>query len=438
MFNSNDLNLSLLKLYWSDKSFHLIVSPFIDAELFENKTYKNYIKFINSFKEKYKKLPTRAIIEEVANKKASFMDEDILQKILNKETNEETKSFIKDEMSNIYKKVKFTKTLEDAYTSLMNKDEMQENDLENYFGKFRDIILNTKKIDLGMSIYEYEKRYDDDDITTIPLGVNYPNLTNNIDGGFYRGSLYSFQAPTGYGKSVMLQNMASELLLNGYNVIYYTFTTELSEIQVGHRFDCRLTKKTKATLYDRPEFLKEQLKYIEKLGGNLMIKELPSRSNILDIDSHVENLRITKDFQPDAIIVDYADYLSPLFKEKNWNDAYVLTEVFRDLKNFARVNNVVLLTASQTNREALGKDEKERGGTKEDGSLTDTSRSAGKNEIADFVGQVIRTKTDKKQGITRLHVLKNRFGVADVKIPFRVNAECFLLSHVNKSELEKK
>lgn len=429
MFSNNQLNLQLLKLLFSNKDFYTLNNIFVQSEYFENKTYKNFVKFLKTYTDKYHHLPTKDIILEVANKKENFFDLNILNEIFNTEVTEENIQFICNEISYYYKKSEFLQAIADAYGELMNKDEVDEKIFDSHFKKFKDIIVNSKKIDLGFSIFDIEKRYEEDEELNSPFKINYPILAQQLQGGFYRGRLYLFIAPPGYGKSLTLQNIAVNLFRNGYKIVYYTFTTELSKEEVAQRVDIIISQQEKFKLLASTKLLEESLKFFKEKQGDIIYYELGNRSNVLEIQSHLELLRLKKNFYPDVILVDYADYLQPLHTEKWWGNSYhILGEVFKDLKSFARENGAALITASQTNREALETDVEERGGTKDSGSLVDVSGSFQKQEVVDFSAQLIRTKSDKKLNRMRLHILKNRFGDTDLKIVYNIIPHLFTIS----------
>jgi len=159
------------------------------------------------------------------------------------------------------------------------------------------------------------------------------------------------------GKSMGLVWLASQALLAGYNVAYYTL--ELSDTMTGLRFDSCLAKHNLTELIedidgDYRKVIGNKLKEVRNRTNknvHLIIKEYPTKSaSVNTIRNHLINLK-HKGIVPDLVCVDYADLLrsSQKYKDKR----YELEAIVEELRGLAKEYNVALWSASQSNRLGL-------------------------------------------------------------------------------------
>jgi predicted ATP-dependent serine protease len=72
--------------------------------------------------------------------------------------------------------------------------------------------------------------------TRDPISTGWPRMDEIVKGGLGKSELGVVVAPTGAGKSMVLVHLATQALLKGKTVVYYTL--ELKDTVVGQRFDC--------------------------------------------------------------------------------------------------------------------------------------------------------------------------------------------------------
>lgn len=230
-----------------------------------------------------------------------------------------------------------------------------------------------------------------------PIGF-LPGLDGDLGGGLSGGELGVVMAPPGGGKSMALVKFASEALRAGKKVVYYTL--ELSENNVGQRFDACLCGKPLRQVFEFAEKIKEMLlEYISR-GGDLYIKEYPTGyATINTIKSHLTSLKRKHDFVPDIVIIDYADIMRPLvhYGEKR----HTLTALYESIRGLAVEIGIPIWTATQTNRMAIDKEEMD---------MSHIGEALGKAATADVILGVSRTKQNKLDKKGRIHVIKNRNG----------------------------
>ena len=132
------------------------------------------------------------------------------------------------------------------------------------------------------------------------------------------------------------------------NVIHYSL--ELNESYVGLRYDASFTEIAMQNL----KWEKEQIeKKIKNLPGNLVIKYFPTRTaTVNSLSAHIEKT-ILAGYEPDMVIVDYADLLRDISSSKEHRHA--LGNIYEDLRGLGTYE-IPIWTASQANRSSLEED----------------------------------------------------------------------------------
>ena len=280
-------------------------------------------------------------------------------------------------------------------------------------GKYDEIkanIDNAMKAGTDRNIgHEYidqvEERYQANIRHTSPTPWDVVNEI--MDGGLGRGELGVFVAPAGIGKSMALVSIAAAAVEKGLNVVYYTL--ELAEGYVGSRFDSYYTNIPSQDLKFHMEDVKEA---VGKLKGNLIIKYYPTKTaSVGTLTAHLEKC-VMQGFQPDIVLVDYADLLKETNVNNNKRHDQALGSIYEELRGLAGTYGFPIWTASQANRSALEDDI--IGAEK-------IAESYSKVMIADFVVSLSRKTTDKLSGTGRWHVIKNRFGPDGLTFPSKLN-----------------
>ena len=247
-----------------------------------------------------------------------------------------------------------------------------------------------------------EERYLESVRNTITTG--WEIVDDIADGGLGKGELGVFVAPSGIGKSWALVNVGAAAVKAGLNVIHYTL--ELNEAYVGLRYDAVLSGIQAQELKYHIEEVKD---IVGKLKGKLIVKYYPTKGGTVNtLASHIEKCRM-QGFDPDLVIVDYADLLRGHGKEVR----HELGNIYEDLRGLAGEHEIPVWTASQANRSALSDDI--IGAEK-------IAESYAKIMTADLVISLSRKIEDKLANTGRWHIIKNRFGQDGITFPSKMNA----------------
>lgn len=261
--------------------------------------------------------------------------------------------------------------------------------------------------------HEYSEAIDERAEKSIrePISTGWPVLDKYLGGGYERKTITTFIAPTGAGKSMFLVNAAAALIAQGLNVLYVTL--EMADYKIGLRTDSwfsGLSIDDSAKVENR-EKVKSAIK--ERVRGRFIIKEWPTkRASVETVRSHVQRLKQTKGFKPDAILVDYPDLLKAVrtYGEKR----HELEGNYEELRGLAQEENCVMIVADQTNRGGL------------DAELVTISAIAeaySKATVCDLILTISRSPDDKVMGTGKLYIAKSRLGADGIVLPFKLDTK---------------
>lgn len=283
--------------------------------------------------------------------------------------------------------------------------------LEQIEGKKYDQISSTirEALDRGSPRdhgHEYAEEIDSRAVKSIrePISTGWPVLDKYLNGGYERKTISTFIAPTGAGKSMFLVNAACALVEQGLNVLYCTL--EMADYKIGLRADSWYSGMSIDDVSKEPAKVKAAI--TERAKGRLIIKEWPTKRATVDtIRSHCQRLIQTKDFKPDAIIVDYPDLLRAVksYGEKR----HELEGNYEELRGLAQEMNCVMIVADQTNRGGLDL---------ELVTISNIAEAYSKATVCDLILTISRTAEDKMNGTGKLFIAKSRLGQDGIVLPF--------------------
>ena len=182
--------------------------------------------------------------------------------------------------------------------------------------------------------------------------TGWTEIDKKLYGGFNRGELNIFAAPSGGGKSLFLQNLALNWALDGKNVLYISL--ELSEELCSMRLDSMLTGYNTKEVFKNAEDVGLKVGAISKKAGNLQIVQMPNGITINDVNSFMKEYEVKHNIKLDAVLLDYLDLMMPAQRKVPPSDLFIKDKfVSEELRNFAVEKDLLFATASQLNRAAV-------------------------------------------------------------------------------------
>lgn len=284
-------------------------------------------------------------------------------------------------------------------------------------GKKQNYVQKTLKEFCPEFLTKYEMKQKDPEFDRgILTGYSF---FDHVTNGCRNAEMGIIVAESGVGKSLMLNNMGIQMwhqknnifqldsFQKGYDVIYFS-----AEMPYEACFRRTLARLADVPLYgirdaklDHDEFrrLQQALKFIENFPSEFQIVDIPRGLTVEQIELRFGEACLK--FRPKIVIVDYLSLLEDdsVGGEDDW---LKLGRIAGKLHEFARVYDIVLLTAAQLNRPPQTKNK--------EGSdligLHRIGRSALIAHHANYVIQIENRKDEKSFADLIYHIIKNRDG----------------------------
>ena len=383
----------LCQLMLEDRPFFDQIMEVLDISFFEKKYLQIFAQTLINYRNKYNTHPNSEVMMSLLRTELNHHDKATAQAVrefyarIHTSEGVQEAAFIKDKAIDFCRK-QVLKGAMIKSASLLKSSSFEEIEkvikealvlgTDNNFGHdFRRDLL--KRFEL---------------VTRDPMSTGWSRMDEICKGGLGKSELGVVIAPTGAGKSMVLVHLATQAILEGKTVVYYTL--ELKDTVVGQRFDSCITD---VPLQEHRDRQKEIVSKVKDLEGTLIIKEYPTKSaSVQTLKNHIEKLR-KRGIEPDMVLVDYADLLRPV--RSSSEKRHELEETYEGLRGLAQTYQFPVWTASQTNRGGLNA---------EVITMEAISEAFNKCFVADFIFSLSRTVQDKQSNKGRLFVAKNRNG----------------------------
>jgi len=385
------------------------VISFLKEEYFKgNELCQKYVfKVIKSFYVSYTSIPTKEALkieiknfkslpQETYNQIIEYIDNELSNRIQPPDS-----IWLFDSTEKWCKKRAFCNAVLKS-AELIDKEDATQDYSES--AKMIEEALSVRfKTDVGHNYQEDSDKqwsFYKEQVEKIPFDLEFFNKITN--GGLPRKTLTLIAAATNAGKSICLSHFAGSFLRQGKNVLFISCEMSVSEIR--HRIDSNLLNINMDHFYsiDKSYYDSEVTRLKRKTQGNLFINEYPMGSaSVAHFKVLLNELRITKNFIPDVIIIDYlnicASYRTRL-KDSSNSYSYIKT-ISEEFKGLAQEMNVPVISATQFNR---------AGNKNPDADLDNISESMGSAMTSDLILGLIRTEELDKVEQVLWKQLKNR------------------------------
>lgn len=261
---------------------------------------------------------------------------------------------------------------------------------------------------------DIDARYSETYRNTIRTNIQTPDGSISLDsrkilnGGAGSGELNVVIAPTGVGKSHWLVHIGAEALLQGKNVLHFTF--ELNERAVGIRYDSHLLDIDSLECPERKEEVRAFYQANAGTLGKLRVKYFPTgTATVNTLKSFIDKLAL-ENFKPDMVIIDYAGIMRST--EKYELLRLELKKIYEELRCFAAEIDVPVWTATQSNADGADADLIK---------LSNMSEAYAQAHICDFVVGLGRPESQKATGIGTIFIAKNRAGIDGISYKVKID-----------------
>ena len=283
------------------------------------------------------------------------------------------------------------------------KELMRRGDYDDAQNLLSDVLLKTQAWSKLGCFYDSDptervRRREAEDDNKLLLLI--PELDAMIEGQ-KPGKLCVWQSQrSSIGKTCALIHCIKASVLQKRRVL--VFTLEDGREEYEDKLDQSIASITTQDLQDR-QTIEAALRRLVRSGEEIHIAEFPAgTTKISDLRRYKKWLATSYNWEPDVVVLDYADLVEPETDLKGdmfgtGNAVYTL------LKGWARQESFVLWTAAQSGRGAIEEataDQEHMGG------------SIAKMWVSDLVLSINRTAAEAEEGMTRIYVVKNRGGPA--------------------------
>lgn len=403
--NDRHYEESIVQALIVDHDFAEQMIEVLNVEYFNTEYLQEISRLLFNYYEKYRTFPSYkllvTVVRETIPDEQKIIKEQIVSYLIRvkKEPLNGDLEYVKESSLDFCKKKSLERAL-GASLSLIEEKKYEQIALE---------IQKALQVGYGRNIGHVFK--DEFDLrmqreTYHPVPTPWPELNKITKGGLGNGKLGIICAPTGVGKSHALVDLGAFAIMNGFNVVHYTL--ELSECDVGNRYDSRISGVSIDELVENQEVVKKKLD--ELITGNLIIKSFPTKTATITALRNHYNTMVLRSVKPDLIIIDYGD----LLKSRENYDSKRLNEesVYEDLRGWSMELKVPIWTATQTNRDGLDV---------EVITLKYIAECFGKAMISDLFVTMNRKKDSPTPEIGNLFIAKSRMGIDGVKFPMFIN-----------------
>lgn len=406
---SNEMQKLFLEFLQSDPDLFVKCNTITQSEFYDRQL-RPVIKFMMEYHNEYTGVPTISQIKAKTGINLSNI----------KEINDNEKNWFLDEYETFCR----YKALEKAILASTDKLERKEYGAVEYLIKQAVAIGLTK--DLGMNYWDDPKQRLEEIRDTKPaISTGWKTIDSVLYGGFERGTLNVFAAPSGHGKSLMLQNIALNWALAGHNVVYVSL--ELSEKLCSMRLDSMLTGYGTRELFKKIDDVSLKLGMISKKAGNLQIVQLPNGVTVNDLKSYLKEYSTKTGTKVDAVVVDYLDLMTPAQHKVPLNDVFTKDKfVSEELRNFSIEGDYLFATASQIGRGGI--DEPEFG-------MQNIAGGISKIYTADNAIGLHASKAMKERGRIQLEFMKTRSSAGEGrKLELSYDNTCMRIRDMDEDE----
>ena len=393
----NTFQLQLLNQIILDKDFSHSIIDVIENNYFENKYFKIITQMIREYYTKYDHTPSFETLEQITK---SELQQEIASKIV-LDTIKKIKDAPIDGVAFVQEKaLKFCKQQELQKVMTKAQKIIDGGEFENYDaleemvrGALQVGAKDTSSMDVFSNI---DQVLDDDYRHPIPMGI--PGIDRLLKGGLAKGEIGVILAPTGVGKSTILNKIANHAFNLGNNVLQIFFEDNPKVIQRKHY--TLWTKIHPDELSEKRDEVIKKVKDIEEsMSNKLIMTKLPSDTVTMSQIKNQIRKMVADGNKIDMVLLDYIDCVVP---DKNLGDEWKSEgSVMRAFEAMCHEMDLVGWTATQGNRSSISSE------------VVTTDQMGGsikKAQVGHVIITVAKTLQQKEMKLATIAITKSRVG----------------------------
>lgn len=378
--NSNKQAL-LIDILLGTPDLFALVTPIIEARYFDPE-FRPLMTFVLQYQADHKGIPQANII------KAETGIEVVPQSVIG-----DTFDYACSEFETFCKRKAIDYAIRDS-VSLIEKG-----DYGSVEQKIREAVTTTLTRNLGTDFFANPTELLDRIEVGLgkPISTGWRDLDETIGGGVYRKDLILFSANSGGGKSITMDNLATNFHNQGLKGVYFSF--ELGEELLAKRHFSIVTGVDTPQLFMRKQEVIAKTEELSKTAGRFLFVRMPVGTKPSAIRAYLKEYQLKYGDTPDFMIFDYMGLMGTDVHVQT-GDVYtrdkIVSEALREIGNDF---DAIVVSASQQNRSAVGETD------------IDHSHIAGgisKIDTCDLAISIILTDTMKASGEIAFQLIKTR------------------------------
>lgn len=397
---------AIISLALDYPQFFTAVGRFMRPEMFSRVECQWVVaEVLNAFEE-FNTIPTRDILHDRIVSQITVDDpfEEVL-KVVKRPSNPREVPMVKDTL---------LKWARDRSYGMLYSDEAIEAYHRGDYSHLENIITEANRIadfgDQGFWIFEnLELLFQPDIIDHRTTG--FPKLDRMLNnGGPSPKEVVCWLAATNVGKSIVLCNNAITSLQGnkgkerGQDVLLITF--ELDTIKTAMRCLGAATGVPLDEIIQKQDYIRRIMRTMERTYGKkfAIYEWAPDECSVTHIYALLDSLKRTRGWKPDVIVIDYLDLMLSREPEFNKRDYDRQKHVANEVRGLAKNENVLIYTATQTNRTGTSGSEPIE--------LNQAAESFAKQFSLDYVVSLNQTQSERRSVPPRIRmfIAKNRNG----------------------------
>lgn len=185
-----------------------------------------------------------------------------------------------------------------------------------------------------------------------PISTGWRDLDEAIGGGLFRGDLAIFSANSGGGKSITMDNLATNFHNQGLRGVYFSF--ELNEDLLSKRHFSIATGVDAPQIFMRKQEVIAKTEELGQTAGHFIYVRMPVGTKPSAIRAYLKEYQLKFSATPDFMIFDYMGLMGTDVHVQT-GDVYTRDKLVSEaLREIANDFKAIAVTASQQNRSAVG------------------------------------------------------------------------------------
>lgn len=364
MFSDIDTERNVISYLLTDTDTYENEHSKLSSNLFDDDRLKTILSKVNTYYLRYGGLPDTVGLEEILNESSDIPKSKRPPFILlYSELKSRSSGISRDKFLSGIERLKkldlkrklyeVANTVKEGLQSEQREDELYSKVLSKIYEvgnqETNVLVENSIKLTIRDRINKYQELKDNPHLHTgIPLGIRQ---LDDLTSGILPGEFAIFFGRSGAGKSRTLFSLAYNMFSRGYNVMYVTI--EMPYNQVARMFDSRHfqvssenLRKGKVT-HTELEKMRSGVNKLQALSGDFYIVDIPGGCTSASLIPIIRKYKARK--KMDVIVVDYINLMKPVDSSFSSRDPGFFATIAKELKAVARLEDLVILSATQAN-----------------------------------------------------------------------------------------